>query len=111
MKEKISQIYLLVITITKFISQNIKQIIFWFGIIIAAVYIINIIRVMMYERKINKLNKDKQKEIENIKKRSGIDIHFLQGTIKQIEEKYFPKIEELERKRRFILDKLPFIKK
>lgn len=89
----------------------ISQIVFYFGIFLIIIYIVSLLRVIIYERKINKLNRNKQKEIEDVKNRPGIGMNFLNGTIKRIEEKHLPKIEELERKRRFILEKLPFIKK
>lgn len=81
------------------------------GGIIVGVYIVSLILVMFYEREINKLEEQKQNEINKIRNRSGVDMFFVEGTIKKINEEYSPKIEKLERKRRFILEKLPFIKK
>jgi len=65
---------------------------------------------MFYERKINKLEEQKQDEINKIRNRSGVGMSFIEATIKRINEEYSPKIEKLKRKRRFILEKLPFIK-
>jgi len=81
------------------------------GGIIVGVYIVSLIRVMFYEREINKLEEQKQNEIDKIRNRPGVGMPFVEGTIKRINEEYSPKIEKLERKRRFILEKLPFIKK
>ena len=63
-----------------------------------------------YEEQINKLSKEKREEIEEESKSTKTTAH-IEGAIKNIKEEYNPKIEELERKRRFLLDKIPFLKK
>lgn len=73
-------------------------------------YIINIVRVWLYERQINKICNARDKEIQRIK-RSGETISFVEGSIKTEKEKWQSKLDELERKRRFILDKLPLLRK
>lgn len=83
---------------------------FLVGGVIVLVYIVSLIRVMNYENKINKLHKNKRGEIEQIKSRP-VSMSIINGRIGQVEEKYKPEIEKLERKRRFILEKLPLIKK
>ncbi len=45
---------------------------------------------------------------EEKKRRTSMEIINLR--IKHLKEEYKPKIEELERERKFLLDKLPFIK-
>jgi len=79
------------------------------GGVISGIYIISLIRVMIYEKRINKLKAQKQDAINKIRNRSGVDMFFVNATIKNINEEDNPKIEKLERKRRFILDKIPFI--
>ena len=73
-------------------------------------FVISVIRVWLYERQINKICDVRDKEIERIKK-GGETISFVEGSIKVEKEKWQAKLDELERKRRFILDKLPLIKK
>ena len=80
------------------------------GIFIIGVYIVSLGRVWWYERGINKLYSKMEKEIGNAKKMS-MPMSYIEKRIKNIKEKYDIKIEELERERRFILEKLPFIKK
>ena len=78
--------------------------------IIIAVYVLSLIKVMCYERKINNLYKELENKIQKEKERA-VAMPFIEGAIKNLKEEYEPKIKELERKRRFILQKLPFIKK
>ena len=63
-----------------------------------------------YEKQINKLYEEKEEKIEKERKRNRSS-EFHKGIIEKIEKEYKPKIEELERKRRFLLDKIPFLKK
>lgn len=63
-----------------------------------------------YERQINKLYAQKAKEICETRKIKA-NMENINGRIRIIEEMYGPKIEEVERKRRFILDKLHFFRK
>ena len=68
-----------------------------------------------YEKQINRLYKEKREEIKTVKESpdflccsaSGIEREMLDNKI----EDYDLQIEELERKRRFLLDKIPFLKK
>ena len=62
-----------------------------------------------YEIKIIELYKELELKIENQKERRG-PMEIINLRTKHLKEEYKPKIENLERKRRFILDKLPFIK-
>ena len=63
-----------------------------------------------YEKQINKLYEEKEEKIEKERRSTKLTAH-IEGAIKNIKEEYKPKIEELERKRRFLLDKVPFLKK
>ena len=63
-----------------------------------------------YEKQINKLYKEKEEKIEKERRSTKLTAH-IEGAIKNIKEEYNPKIEELERKRRFLSDKIPFLKK
>jgi len=72
-------------------------------------YIISLIRIWLYERKINKLYKELETGINKERQRKA-PMAFIEGAIKKLKEDYEAKIEESKRKRRFILDKLPFVK-
>ncbi len=82
-------------------------------VVLMILYIVNIFRVWLYERQINKVCDTRDKEIQQIKSfgTSGITIGFVEGSIKVEREKWQAKLDELERKRRFILDKLPLMRK
>jgi len=80
------------------------------GFFIIIFYIGCLIRVMFYEKKINKLYNDLENKILELKSQPMLMAHF-KGNIEKFKKEYKPKIEKLERKRRFILEKLPFIKK
>ncbi len=85
-------------------------ILFIFGFIIFAIFIGSITRVILIERKINKLYKEKEFRINQEKNRGGLTSVF-ERKINKIEQEFQFQIEKLERKRRFILEKLPFIKR
>jgi len=72
-------------------------------------FIISLFRVWKCEGKINKLYTELETKINKEKERPVVTA-LIEGAIKKLKEEYKPKIEELERKRKFILDKLPFIK-
>jgi hypothetical protein len=71
---------------------------------------INLLRVMCYEIKIENLEKERQKEINEIKIKTGQAIDFVEGQIRRVNENYNPVIDNIRRKRNFILDRTPFIK-
>jgi hypothetical protein len=80
------------------------------GTIIALLYFGSLLRVMWYERKINQLYAEL--ESENTHTESLPESRqFIKGKIQRNNEVYEPKITNLKRKRMFILEKLPFIKK
>ena len=89
---------------------TITNISFFVGGLVVLIYIISLIRVMIYERKINKLNKELENKIKSAKLRRASMVT-IEAIIKQSKENYRPEIEKLERKRRFILEKLPFIRR
>ena len=68
------------------------------------------LKSIKYEKQINKLYREKEEKIEKERKRP-ISKGFFEGFVKNIEKEYQYKIKELERKRRFLLDKIPFLKK
>jgi len=72
-------------------------------------YIITLIRAWLYEKEINKLYDELREKIKKEKERRAA-MPNIELSIKNLKEEYDPKIKELERKRQFILDKLPFIK-
>lgn len=70
----------------------------------------NFIKVYCLERKINALYKEKEERIKK-QKESVTSFYIMNGELARIEGEYKQKIEPIERKRGFILDKLPFFKK
>ena len=85
------------------------------GTIFFVCYVIGIIRAILFERKINSLHEQRDKEVETLEAskppldqsgRQQVDMR-----IGLVTEDYSKQIETVERKRRFLLDKLPFFKK
>lgn len=72
-------------------------------------FIINLFCVRCYEIKINKLYQELKIKIDQEKNRLA-SMQAIERRIENLKESYESKIEELERNRKFILDKLPFIK-
>jgi hypothetical protein len=87
-----------------------KTIIALLGSVLALIYFGGLIRVMWYERKINQLYAEFSKKTE-YERNQPVAMPVINGRIEQHKIFFEPKISELERKRRFILDKLPFIRK
>ena len=71
--------------------------------------IISLFRIKSYERKINELYSELEVKTEQEKDKLA-SMPAIERRIKNLKEDYELKIKELERKRKFILDKLPFIK-
>ncbi|MFC1629778.1 hypothetical protein ACFL11_00940 [Patescibacteria group bacterium] len=90
---------------------NCTEILKIIGIVAGIMYAGSLLRVWCYEREINELYNKQNDEIDIMEKRTGMSTDFLNRSIKNIKGKHKHKIEELERKSRFILDKLPFIKR
>lgn len=84
----------------------------FYGIIILSFfwYLISLLRVGILERKIIRLKRELNSRIEEEKKRCA-PMAFINGRIKKIKEVYQVKINEVETKRKFILEKIPFINK
>jgi len=82
-------------------------------ILFCIVFKIILIDLPRYEKQINRLYKEKEEKIEKEREEeSGIRVNILaEIKIENIEKEYNPKIKELERKRMFLLDKIPFLKK
>lgn len=80
------------------------------GVIIGSLYFGSLARVMWYERKINQLHAELEEKIE-LEKHKPVAMTVINGRIEQYKMIYDPKIARLEKKRRFILDKLPFIRR
>jgi len=72
-------------------------------------FILSLFRIKNYERKINKLHSELEVKIEQ-EKDKPVSTPVIEGRIKNLKENYEPRIKELERNKKFILDKLPFIK-
>ena len=86
---------------------------FW-SVIMAILSLIYLKRILIdlpnYEKQINKLYKEKEDKINKERESTKLTMH-IEEAIKNIKEEYEPKIEELERKRRFLSDKISFLKK
>jgi len=81
------------------------------AVFVVIIYITSLVRVMLYEKKINKLNDDLENKILKLESQPGmLQCHF-KGSVEKVKKNYISKIKRLERKRRFIIEKLPFIKK
>ncbi len=91
-------------------SLDVASFIFLFGVF----YIMfSLLRVMLYEIKIERIETQKQKEIDTIKsgtKGKDVTTVFMERQIKAAVEKYQYGLEHLNRKRKFILERLPFFK-
>jgi len=72
-------------------------------------FVVNLFKARNYEKKIKGLYKELEVNIDEEKKRRT-SMEIINLRIKYLKEEYKPKIEELERERKFLLDKLPFIK-
>lgn len=96
------------ITILAAIFSGIPIILFF---IVLKIVLINLPR---FEKQINKLHDEKRREIKKLKdffnSRSLLEKEILDHEIEYLED-YDLQIEGLERKRRFLLDKIPFLKK
>ena len=79
-------------------------------ILFCVVLKIILIDLPKYEKQINKLYNEKENKIKKERESTKLTMH-IEGAVKNIKEEYNPKIEELERKRKFLLDKIPFLKK
>jgi len=88
-----------------------KNILFLVGIFLTFIYICSLMRIKYFEYKINNLHKEKKSKIASESGQGrGIPLAIIQGKQNKISIEYDKEIETLERKRRFILEKLPFIK-
>ncbi len=87
-------------------SIDIASFILIFGIF----YIMSsLLRVMLYEIKIEKIEIKKHGEIEKIKKQP-IAMPYIEGQTKVVIAKYESISSQLIRRRKFILERLPFFK-
>lgn len=81
------------------------------AVIIGAIaYTVGLVRITLYERQINKLHETAKHETASWKGR-GVATAIIEAHAKSIHDKYQAQIDELERKRRFILEKLPLFRK
>jgi hypothetical protein len=72
--------------------------------------IIQLVRVSLIEKKIEAVRELKKREVRN-EKTMGVAAFGDGRNLCQIEDEFELKIKKLERKRKYILDKLPLIKK
>lgn len=97
------------------VSQITQICIAIFGGVLFVSYVIGFIRVILFERKINGLHEQSDTEVEALEAtKPQLDQSGRQEVDRQIgliKDGYSKQIETVERKRRFLLDKLPFIKR
>ena len=78
------------------------------SLLLVAWFFISLVRVTLYEHQIKKIHKKIEKGIAEIKTRPGL-ASITEGQIRALENSYATELKMLEMKRRFILDKLPFL--
>lgn len=108
------RIWAILLNIIRHYIVNKMQAYYLNGLIIISIILFlgGLARVIYYEYRINKLNKEKEEKINGKSGQGrGITLAIIQGQQKKIKIEYDKKIEILERKRRFILDKLHFLRK
>ena len=91
-------------------SSDVASFLFIFGVFYLTV---NYLRVLCVQTKIEKIERQKEKEIDNIESEArGKDITtvFMNRQIEAVKENYQPQLYKLNRKRKFILERLPFFK-
>ena len=88
----------------------IKNLAYFLVALFGAGWIINFIIVSLYNYQEEKIYKEWKKEADKIKS-EPVAMPIINGQLKNLEEKYKPKISELERKRQFMRDIMPIIKK
>jgi len=86
--------------------------IFWTIIvaIFTVLYWINFARVFFLEREINRLYKERDDKVKEIRE-APTSTHIIEVKTHMTLRNYNERIEPLERKRRFIMEKLPFLRK
>lgn len=86
--------------------------IFWsvLAIVFTILYWINFVRICFLERKINKFYNERDDKVKEIRKSTGLTTT-IEGKSNQVLRDYNDQIEPLERKRKFIIEKLPFLNK
>lgn len=91
-------------------SLDMASIIFIFGIFYV---MIALAVVLLCEIKINRIERQKQKEMKNIEleaKGKDVTTVFMERQQDAVGKKYQCKLDELNMKRKFILERLPFFK-
>lgn len=84
---------------------------FYVFVVLGGLYwIVSIIRVFRLEGKINKIYEKQNNKISEIKNQA-IAMPVINGQIARVKEDNLPELEELQRKRKFILDKIPLLRK
>ena len=94
-----------------------KKIVVEIGFILFASFVVfcfyNYIRVIFIEKEINRIRKEQETEIDELTKNSigtAMITEVYNRFVAAIIRKNKPKIEKLELKRKFILEKIPFFK-
>lgn len=71
-------------------------------------FLVQLVRLKYYERRIDQTYEELENKRAQEKERK-VAMPTIEKSISHLEEDYQPKIEKLERKRKFILDKVPFV--
>lgn len=84
---------------------------FYIFVVFGGIYwIVSIIRIFNLERRINKMYEEQNKKINKIKNQP-VAMPIINGQIAKVKEDNLSELEELQRKRKFILDKIPLLRK
>lgn len=78
--------------------------------IFTVLYWVNFARIYFLEREINRLYEERDKKVKEIRT-APIATNVIEGKTRMALRNYNEQIEPLERKRKFIIEKLPFLKK
>jgi len=92
------------------ITMIFKNLVYFLIALFGTGWVVNFIIVSLYNYREEKIYKEWKKEADKIKSQP-IAMGFINGQLKNLEEKYRPKISELERKRQFMRDIMPVVKK
>ena len=85
---------------------------FWtfLAVVFTILYWVNFVRIYFLEMKINKFYAERDNKVKEIRKSTGLTTT-IEGQSNMVIRNYNEQIEPLERKRRFIIEKLPFLKR
>jgi len=102
--------YTLLVLVFEFIKLHWTALLQCVFVVAFLVYMVGLARVIWLERQINKIS-DKMDENIQVEKDRPVPMKLMEGSIKNIKNENEPELRKLERKRKFTLEKLPFLRK